>query len=572
MRVRVFLALIVTLPLLGAIAALTPAAARAQSGERCFEETGFCISGTIRGYWEQNGGLAVFGLPLGPEQPVVGEDGVTRQTQWFERHRLEVHPENAPPYNVLLGRIGVDALAAQGRDWQTFPPFDENQADAENCRFFQETNRQVCGEFLTAFRAFGLNFPNTPGITFEESLALFGLPISDPMVEVIEGREYTVQWFERTRFELHPDNAPPFNVLFGRLGAELQSAAPAPGPTALETSGPWELVSFGNANAPTPAAGNAVLTFAEGRVSGTTGCNSFNGGFTATANTVTFTPLATTRALCTEDALAALERAIFSAFQGTVNYSVAGTRLTISYGDNQALVYRTAGTAGLERGTWQLVSFGPVEAQVRAAGNATITFDGVRAFGATGCNNFNGGYSATGNTIAFKPFIVTAAACTDEAINQQERTILRALNGTVNYTITGDELRISFNNGREALTYRIAGALTLENGAWTLVSFGDVAAPTSAVGVSTIDFDGTRVSGTTGCNSFNGGYSATNDTITFGPLASTRAACTSDALNNQERAIFTALLGEVDYTIVGNELRINYEAGRRALVYRNTAR
>ncbi len=547
---------------------------RAQTGERCFSETGFCISGTIRGYWEQNGGLAVFGLPLGPEQSVIGEDGVARQTQWFERHRLEIHPENAPPYNVLLGRIGVDVLAQQGRDWQAFPPFDENQADAENCRFFQETRRQVCGEFLTAFRAFGLNFPNTPGITFEESLGLFGLPISDPMVEVIEGREYTVQWFERTRFELHPANDPPFNVLFGRLGAELQGTAtpPPPAATALTLNGPWELVSFGPANAPQPAAGSATLAFEGDRVSGSTGCNSFNGGYSATAGNVTFEPLASTLALCTEAALANQERAIFTALDGTVNYSVAGTRLTISYSGDQALVYRTAGTAGLERGTWQLASFGPVEAPQAASGSATIAFDGARASGTTGCNNFNGGYSATASTISFEAFLVTAAACTDEAITNQERAVLGALAGTTNYSIAGDQLRISYDSGRQALTYRIAGALTLQTGRWVLSSFGDVAAPQSATGDATIAFDGTRVTGSTGCNNFNGDYTTTADTITFSPLATTRAACTSDALSAQERAIFNALLGEVDYTITGNELRIFYEAGRRALTYTTVLR
>jgi heat shock protein HslJ len=36
-----------------------------------------------------------------------------------------------------------------------------------------------------------------------------------------DGRTYIVQWFERARFEEHPENAPPYNVLFGRLGADI---------------------------------------------------------------------------------------------------------------------------------------------------------------------------------------------------------------------------------------------------------------------------------------------------------------------------------------------------------------
>src|SRR5215213_7352353 len=94
--------------------------AQAQQNERCFPETGACISGRIREFWEQNGGLAVFGLPLGPQQQETLE-GKPLQAQWFERVRLELHPENARPYDVLLGRLGVDRLAQQGHNWFTFP-------------------------------------------------------------------------------------------------------------------------------------------------------------------------------------------------------------------------------------------------------------------------------------------------------------------------------------------------------------------------------------------------------------------------------------------------------------------
>src|SRR5687768_15739832 len=108
-----------------AVALLSHAAAaplRAQTDERCFPETGQCISGRIREYWEQNGGLPVFGFPITPQQLERSEaQGPAYQTQWFERARFELHPENQPPYDVLLGRLGVDALAREGRDWRSFP-------------------------------------------------------------------------------------------------------------------------------------------------------------------------------------------------------------------------------------------------------------------------------------------------------------------------------------------------------------------------------------------------------------------------------------------------------------------
>ena len=194
--------------------------AQAQQEERCFTETNFCISGRIREFWEQNGGLAVFGLPLGPQQQETLE-GQALQAQWFERARLELHPETARPYDVQLGRLGVDRLTQLGRDWFTFPK-SESKAD---CRFFPETGHNVCGAILAAWRASGLEFDGRSGKSEAESLALFGLPLGDEQTETIEGTAYMVQWFERGRFELHPENQPPFNVLLGRLGAEVRGGS-----------------------------------------------------------------------------------------------------------------------------------------------------------------------------------------------------------------------------------------------------------------------------------------------------------------------------------------------------------
>src|SRR4051794_12695891 len=80
-----------------------------------FPETGFSLDGDFLAYWQANGGLSVFGYPIDAARQVDG-----RVSRWLERARFELHPENAAPYNVLLGRLGVEALAHQGRDWQTF--------------------------------------------------------------------------------------------------------------------------------------------------------------------------------------------------------------------------------------------------------------------------------------------------------------------------------------------------------------------------------------------------------------------------------------------------------------------
>lgn len=199
--------------------AIPSPAAQAQTDRRCFTETSFCIEGRIRDFWEKNGGLPVFGFPIGPQQEELIE-GKPFQVQRFERNRLELHPENQRPYDVLLGRLGADRLAQQGRDWQAEFPKGGAQAD---CRFFPETGHNVCGEILAAWRASGLEIDGRNGKTEAENLALFGLPLSDLRTETMaDGKQRQVQWFERARFELHPENQPPYNVLLGLLGNEIR--------------------------------------------------------------------------------------------------------------------------------------------------------------------------------------------------------------------------------------------------------------------------------------------------------------------------------------------------------------
>src|SRR5262245_22929067 len=206
--------------------------------QRCFPETGQCISGRIREFWEQNGGLPVFGFPTTDQHEELVE-GKPFQVQWFQRNRLELHPENARPYDVLLGRLGVERLAQQGRDWFTFPKGGEQSG----CRHFAETGHTLCGAFLDYFRTHGLDL-SQPGVTEAESLALFGLPSSEPADEIspTDGKTYQTQWFERARFELHLENQPPYNVLLGLLGNEIRSGQPSapPAAPALNLDGNWK--------------------------------------------------------------------------------------------------------------------------------------------------------------------------------------------------------------------------------------------------------------------------------------------------------------------------------------------
>ncbi len=129
-------------------------------------------------------------------------------TQWFERNRFEYHPEYAgTPYAVLLGLLGRDVT--QGRTGDSpFAPVAGPPVGT--CRYFAETQHSLCGTFLAYWEQHG-------------GLALYGYPISEEFQEVspTDGKTYTVQYFERNRFEYHPENAgTPYAVLLGLLGVQ----------------------------------------------------------------------------------------------------------------------------------------------------------------------------------------------------------------------------------------------------------------------------------------------------------------------------------------------------------------
>lgn len=75
---------------------------------RVFAETGKHLGGLFRAYWESHGALAQQGFPISEEFTEVSDlNGQSYTVQYFERAVFEKHPENKPPYDVLLSQLGT---------------------------------------------------------------------------------------------------------------------------------------------------------------------------------------------------------------------------------------------------------------------------------------------------------------------------------------------------------------------------------------------------------------------------------------------------------------------------------
>lgn len=87
--------------------------ATAEAGRFLFPETGHTLGGAFGRAWTDGGGLIVFGYPLSEEFVEVNPaDGKPYLTQYFERVRMEYHPElTGTPYIVSLGLLGSQRAA-----------------------------------------------------------------------------------------------------------------------------------------------------------------------------------------------------------------------------------------------------------------------------------------------------------------------------------------------------------------------------------------------------------------------------------------------------------------------------
>ncbi|GAB4203791.1 MAG: hypothetical protein OHK0022_28340 [Roseiflexaceae bacterium] len=213
------------------LATLVAPAVSAQNQLRYFRETGHYLRGAFRSFWERNGSLAIFGYPI-TEEYIRAADG--RIVQYFERARFELSVRNGQAV-IELGRLGVEQTG--NKMFPVTPPF----ASTAERRYFPETGHSLQGGFKRFWEGRG-------------GVAIFGLPISEEIAERLsDGQFHTVQYFERSRFELWPNGVR--LALLGRAQAPPQLLEPWP----ANVAPPGPLNEDGTPRPPAPPPAPAAL-------------------------------------------------------------------------------------------------------------------------------------------------------------------------------------------------------------------------------------------------------------------------------------------------------------------------
>src|SRR6478672_4752911 len=121
-----------------------------------------------------------------------------------------------------VGRIAL-YLTVIGAMCASIVPAGARQASAQgNSRTIN--GHAVAGRFLEVWSSQGSE---------QNNVYVNGLPITDRRSEIslTDGKAYDTQWFERARYEAHPENKAPYDVLLGLLGVTLTEGRGVVDPT-----------------------------------------------------------------------------------------------------------------------------------------------------------------------------------------------------------------------------------------------------------------------------------------------------------------------------------------------------
>ena len=212
----------------------------------------------------------------------------------------------------------------------------------------------------------------------------------------------------------------------------------------------------------------------------------------------------------------------------------------------------------LDNTTWILAA--PIEMPDDI--DVTIAFADGMVSGYAGCNRFHGSYRLEADEFSMGPIASTRMACDDDAM-ELERTVLDRLGRTDSISIADDVLVMFDSNGDVLLEFDTDGIAGLD-GEWVVngLHFPAREAIMSVRGELTLHIEGDEVSGSAGCNMFSGELTIDEDSVTIGPLMSTRRFCGDEegeegpSTMEQEAAYLAALENTAEVSLEGDRLTL----------------
>ncbi len=406
----------------------------------------------------------------------------------------------------------------------------------------------------------------------------------------IEGFEYEEGYEYELRVLVEPVQNPPADAsalqytLVETVSKTPATAAPETAVGEMMAGGStlegvtWTLTSYAGADGAQVNVlpdSEANLTFADGQVSGTAGCNRFFGGYETDGGSLTIGQMGSTMMACPDD-LMAQEAAVLAALGTVETYTISDGQLLLRDAAGQSVLSLSAraveAAASLTDSTWVLTAYlGAQGEQVDVLPDTRVTtnFADGEVAGSSGCNRYFGSYETDGSgSLTFGPLGSTMMLCAPDEVMLQETAFLANMSSVTAYEIANSQLLLQDAAGQTVLVFNGEVPITLTNTTWIVTGYNNgnqavvsVLADTEMTAV--FAEDGT-MSGTAGCNSYRATYTTDGDALTIGPAAATRKLCASpEGIMEQEALYLAALPNATVYRIDGETLELRDADGSK---------
>ena len=242
-------------------------------------------------------------------------------------------------------------------------------------------------------------------------------------------------------------------LLAGCLAGTGGGAVAADGPTLDGTH--WVLMELPGR---TLLPGVAVTAqFADGRLSGSDGCNRYAGPFQAEGDRLSIPPsLAATQMACAPE-VTAQAGAYVAALGATRNWRIAESRLELRDAQGQVLATFGPQPQSLAGTSWRVTGINNGrQAVVTVLGGTEVTMQfgsDARLAGSAGCNRYTGSYETGAGRLSIGSVASTRMACAvPEGVMAQEQQFLAALATVASLRIEGDRLELRTSAGALAIS------------------------------------------------------------------------------------------------------------------------
>ncbi|MEU8227180.1 META domain-containing protein [Kribbella sp. NPDC048915] len=192
-----------------------------------------------------------------------------------------------------------------------------------------------------------------------------------------------------------------------------------------------------------------------------------------------------------------------------------------------------------------------------------FTDDGRLSWDA-GCNTSQTKVSTDNGRLKLDGEIMMTTIGCPKAIDEQSAWLGSVLAAKPAWKLGGDKLELTTESTTISLLDRETAEpdVAVDGMKWTLstVITGETASHSAGSDQVWLTLNGDRVTGSTGCNMFQGKVARGTGSLTFGELATTRRACTGDA-QTLEASVVKLLKGELSYEVDGTTLKLRSAAG-----------